>query len=658
MQYDDSVRIKHLLLFISAILFFSQSIFGAQRNVLLITIDTLRADYLRCNGSTKVATPNLDSLAANGVNFTRARTAVPLTLPSHAGILTGLYPLSHGVRDNGRFRLDDSFLTLAEVFRNNGYATAAFVGSFVLDHRFGLDQGFDVYDDGITSDTTLLENPEAERKADAVFQAFAEWLRNRDRKRPFFAWIHFYDPHAPYDAPRSAGKLPSDLYAEEIAYTDSITGLILDEFRRQGMPDVMIAVAGDHGEGLGEHQESTHSILIYNSTLHVPMILTAPGLLPAGLKLDALTRTIDLAPTILDFLGIQKTFGEGTSLREIITQKKQRSGFTSYSESFYSKLNLGWSELRGLEDEKFHFIMAPNPELYDVQKDPAERVNKISQLSAVATNFRVGLSARLEKQKPDPELMDPETEEKLRSLGYIASTPRRFQNGIDPKDKMRLWNEIQRAILDFHESKFQAVVQTLLPLAAQEKNLPLIYEYLASAQMKLRKNHEAQQTIQRALQNGVESASLHQFAGMIAFQSNTMSKAETEFKIALVLNPFDTISCYYLGQIHRSRGELRLAIAQFERALEINSRYVPAWNGLGAVRAMSGQHDAALAAFQEVVRLDPNAPQGHFNLALQLDQMNRRDEAVQRYRKFLEIARDPEYAEQRRRAEAAIEKNQ
>ncbi len=275
-------------------------------SLLLITIDTLRADALSCNGSKKVSTPQLDLLARGGVNFTRARSSVPLTLPAHASIMTGNYPPVHGVRDNGTYRLAEEQVTLAEVLDRQGYETAAFIGAFVLDRNFGTAQGFDVYDEGSWGAADTLGNLAAERNAKAVYDAFSKWLEGRAGGEPFFVWIHLYDPHAPYIPPEPyRTQYADDPYAGEVAYSDAMVGRIVEDLRSRGLLDsTLVAVVGDHGEGLGEHGEQTHSLLIYNSTIHVPMLLYLPGLIPSGKTVAQLTRTIDLAPTILDYLGV------------------------------------------------------------------------------------------------------------------------------------------------------------------------------------------------------------------------------------------------------------------------------------------------------------------------------------------------------------------
>jgi len=250
-----------------------------RRNVILITIDTIRADYLGCNGSTKVQTPNLDLLCRDGVNFVRARSPVPLTLPSHASILTGLYPPSHGVRDNGLFKLSEEHTTLAEVLQRAGYTTAAFVGSFVLDHRFGLEQGFDVYDDRAWSDPSTMETPEAERNAKAVLNAVSKWLNEEDTDGPFFLWIHFYDPHAPYVPPEPyRSRYRNDPYSGEIAYTDAQVRRLLDFLKKSGIDEnTLVILSSDHGEELADHGGFEHCCTLYEEITHIPLIMKLPG---------------------------------------------------------------------------------------------------------------------------------------------------------------------------------------------------------------------------------------------------------------------------------------------------------------------------------------------------------------------------------------------
>ncbi len=531
------------------------------RNLLLITLDTVRADHLSCNGSDKVQTPRLDRLARDGVNFTRARAPVPLTLPSHASILTGRYPPAHGVHDNGAFRLPQGELTLAEVLKGHGYETAAFTGSFVLDHRFGLAQGFDVYDDRMWSDPSMLENMEAERKAEAVYEAFAEWLKENGDRRPFFAWVHLYDPHAPYVPPEPfLSRYRKDPYAGEIAYTDAVVGKIVDELEsRNLLTETLVAVVGDHGEGLGDHDERTHSLLIYNSTLHVPMLLFAPGLLPEGRKIDDLTRTIDLAPTLLDYMGWSERPGQGTSLRPLIEGRRLKEEIVAYSESAYPELNLGWSELRGLETDRYRFILAPRKELYDLGEDRGETENLVSRRPRIAGELGDRLEALIEKLdssgEPAGREMDPETEAKLRSLGYVSSRGSpvaRDAPPVDPKDKMDAWNRIQFAIFQFGHRDYGGALVTLNEVLASEKDIPMVYEYLGSCHMRLEQWSEVESVTRQALERGIESADFHINLGLIHFRRKEFAQAETELKVALALHEHSVPAHFRLADVYRA----------------------------------------------------------------------------------------------------------
>jgi choline-sulfatase len=634
-----------------------------QRNIILITIDTLRSDYLSCNGSTKVKTPNLDSLAQQGVNFTRTRSAVPLTLPSHISIMTSQYPVTHGVRDNGTERLSNQSSTLAEILKAHGYQTAAFVGSFVLDHRFGLNQGFDVYNDRMPPDPTVLEKLEAERNADAIHSAFSEWFARNAKKQPYFAWIHFYDPHAPYNPPQMyRNKYANDPYAGEVAYTDAIIGKVLQSLRTQDSNNQIIAVVGDHGEGLGQHQEATHSLLIYNSTLHVPMIIVAPGLISAGAAFPYLSRTIDLAPTLLDLAGIQNDLkGQGTSLKNSIEQMKD-PGIMSASESLYPKVNLGWSELHGVENNQFHFIDAPRPELYDVINDPGETKNLMNQRSAIAGTLQKELNqlyagAASATKSSQPEL-DPETKEKLASLGYVTgSNPATNQSSaIDPKDKMKVWNDIQSGIFQFGNGNYANAARLLESVLKTDNSIPIVYDNLCSAYLRLENWEKAKSCNMDALQRGINFPSLHVNLGLIYHKEKQYSQAQKEFLDALDADPSNTSAHYYLANTLRASGQHEQALFQYQKALELSPDNVFVVNGLAMTYIALKKDSEALAAFEKAAKIDPQNPAAHFNLAIQAERMNKTDEAVNAYEKFLAMSDEKNFAQQRLRAKQALQK--
>lgn len=634
------------------------------RNLILITIDTMRADYWSCNGSTKVKTPNLDQLARQGVNFLRARTPVPLTLPSHASILTALYPRNHGIRDNAVYRLDEKHLTLAEILKKHGYKTAAFVGSFVLDPRFGLAQGFDHYDARTTGGATMLERPDAERNAQQVYDSFVSWLQKDPAHKLYFVWLHFYDPHAPYEPPPSFKRQsPSDPYAGEVAFTDSVIGKVVALLQSRKMIDQsIVAVVGDHGEGLGQHQEQTHSVLIYNSTLHVPMMILAPGLIPSGIQINELSRTIDLAPTILDYLSVSDRLGEGQSLRWMIEKKGGTSAVEVLSESLYPRLNLGWSELFGIESGNYHFILAPNPELYDLAKDPGEKQNIVRDLAKVAQDLRQKLQpyvkGALDNSKDTD--VDPETREKMESLGYVSGSKATSvsQVSIDPKNKMDVWNRIQMGLYQFSQDKYALAARTFGKILASEKQTPLVFEYLGLCYMRLGNETEAEKSYREGIKAGIESPAFHLNLGVIHFHRKENEQAIAELQKAIVLDDMNVTAHYQLGEVYRTMGNLGKAAGEYQRALELNPSYVYAKNGLGRIFAAMKRDTEALQAFQDVVRMDPSGAPGYFNLAVQLEGMKRSKEALETYRKFLKVLKPGELERERQRAVEAISRIQ
>lgn len=634
-----------------------------QRNIILITIDTLRSDYLSCNGSTKVKTPNLDSLAQQGVNFTRTRAAVPLTLPSHTSIMTSQYPIKHGIRDNGTARLSNEATTLAEALKTHGYQTAAFVGSFVLDHRFGLNQGFDVYNDRMPADPTVLEKLEAERNAEAVYSAFSEWFTRDAKKQPYFVWIHFYDPHAPYNSPESYGnKYPNDPYAGEVAYTDAVIGKVLQNLKTQDPNNQIIAVVGDHGEGLGQHQEATHSLLIYNSTLHVPMIIASSGLISSGTTFPYLSRTVDLAPTLLDLAGIRNDLkGQGISLKKSIEQMKD-PGITSASESLYPKINLGWSELRGVENNLFHFIDAPRPELYDIVNDPGETKNLMNQRSSIAGSLRNELNQLYQgsssAQKSSQPEMDPETKERLASLGYISgSNPAANQSSqIDPKDKMKVWNDIQAGIFEFGNGNYPNAVKIFESVLKTDNSIPIVYDNLCSSYLRLENWEKAKWCNIDALKRGINFPALHVNLGLIYHKDKQYSEAQKEFLDALSADPSNTSAHYYLGNTLRASGQHEQALIQYQKALELSPDNVFVVNGLAMAYIALKRDSEALTAFEQAARIDPQNPAAHFNLAIQAERMNKTEEAVDAYEKFLALSDEKNFGQQRQRAKQALQK--
>jgi choline-sulfatase len=664
----SAVVVASIFVFAAALAFAAEpSVADKRPNLLLITLDTVRADHLSCNGSKKALTPHLDRLARAGVNFTRARSSAPLTLPAHASIMTGNYPPVHGVRINGTYLLPGEQLTLAEVLDQQGYETAAFIGAFVLDRAFGIAQGFDVYDEGDWGNSDTLDDLAAERSADAVHDAFSSWLRSRAGGRPFFAWIHLYDPHAPYVPPEPfRTHFADDPYAGEIAYTDAVVGKIVEDLEfRKLLDSTLVAVVGDHGEGLGEHGELTHSLLIYNSTIHVPMLLHFPGFIPSGKTVRDLTRIIDLAPTILDYLGIPQTIGQGTSLRPLIEGEKIDQEITAYSESLYASLNAGWSELRSLEAGGYRFILAPRSELYDLAEDPGERENRIDSNPETADRLERSLASLLESMSEtmghSRQAVDSRTEEMLRSLGYISTSQSPTQGGqspVDPKDRLGLWRNIEFGLSLFNQGNYPGALDTLVKALAEDKDIPILYAYIGWSHIQLNQLDEAERVYRQALDHGIESAEIHANLGLIYYHRGDFAKAEQELRIALTLEESSVTTHYRLADVYRATKKYPNAIKHYRRVLEIDPNYVWALNGIGMALAMEGKNAEALAAFRDVVRIEPDMAPGYLNLAIHLERMKRHPEALEAYQKFLALASEAEYSRQREIAATAIKRLQ
>ena len=441
-------------------------------NVLIITLDTTRADRLGCYGYARARTPNLDKLAREGVQFTHAYSPVPLTLPAHCSIFTGAYPPSHLVRNNGTYFLLPEAETLAEILKSKGYATAAFVASFILDSRFGLDQGFAVYDDDL-GNGGRIKTLASERRAAEVYDCFSRWFAARPAN-PFLVWVHFFDPHLPYDPPEpfksDSALLP---YDGEIANVDVHVGKILDLLSAEGIIDrTLIIAAGDHGEGFGEHGETGHGVFCYGEAVNVPLILRAPRRLPSDSVSRAPVNLVDIVPTVLEFLKSPISSDvQGIPLQRQL-KKPMRSGRPLFMESVFLSESLGCAPVKGVIDRGFKYLRLPRPELYDLTADPEERINLVVDQAVVARTLRQRLE-RFEQTAGRRDAsahrrMSAEEKARLESLGYLAgeSAPAAEAGLADPKDIIRAWTLFQSGerLLEAGqtsaaEEKFQAAVQ-------------------------------------------------------------------------------------------------------------------------------------------------------------------------------------------------------
>ncbi|HYT68982.1 MAG TPA: sulfatase [Vicinamibacterales bacterium] len=407
--------------------------------VVIITLDTTRADRLPVYGFMNAPMPNLERLAREGIVFDRATSVAPLTLPAHCSLFTGLFPPAHGVRDNAGRPLAEDQTTLAEILRAQGFRTGAFVGSVVLDAERGLAQGFDHYS-GVPGGEPPIRGFDARRRrADAVITDALHWIEARD-DTPFFAWVHLYDAHKPYATQEPFRSKYSDPYIAEIAFADSQIGRLLETLERRKILDrTIVVVAGDHGEALGEHGERDHGIFVYESVLHVPLILRAPSVAPR--RVPGVVRLVDVMPTVLDLLGFSHPKLDGVSLVDMMRGETQQPELDAYSESQYP-LRFGWSPLRALRAGRYKLIEAPRPELYDLERDPFEQQNIYEERRTLAAAMTrqlelVDHSGSAHDDGPD-DAPSAEWQQRLASLGYVGATVSRDvanrRDLPDPKD--------------------------------------------------------------------------------------------------------------------------------------------------------------------------------------------------------------------------------
>ncbi len=552
---------------------------AAHPSLILISIDTLRADHLSAYGYSKIRTPDIDSFADGGTLFTQAETQVPLTLPSHTSLFTSTYPFQNLVEENGE-RVPAGAVTLASVLHSQGYKTAAFIGSDYLDRRYGLDQGFDDYDSPFGEEATGVRNPLAaslRRDGALVVRAARQWL-DAHRGQPVFVFVHLYDLHVPYTLPPEVAQNQGiSRYDAQILYVDQVLGRFRQELEQSGWWDKsLIIIFGDHGEGLGDHGETDHGYYIYESTLHVPLILHWPRInqgrnqkLETGnsqshsqfqfpATYSAPVGLIDVAPTILDFLHVPAPASfEGISLLGALKDLESVPRAV-YSESVYAHDAFGWAPLRALRVGKYKYIQAPKPELYDLAADPGERLNLLSKNSAMAAELQNELAAVVERYKPllrpEPSALSPETLAELESLGYLAVAPRldasgaRQENSLpDPKDRFPEFELYQNAYLDFTEGRAAVAIPKL--------------------------------------------------------------------QLILRSDPQNTLARFHLGECYLQMKRPQDALSEWATVLKLEPDYAPAAEALGDYWLERGDYEKARRRFQQVLALSPGSFTGHFQLA-------------------------------------------
>jgi arylsulfatase A-like enzyme/Tfp pilus assembly protein PilF len=607
-------------------------------SIVLITLDTVRSDFV---GDPKHAdlTPTLDALARSGTRYTRALAAAPLTLPAHCSLMTGLEPPAHGVRDNGASSLPPDIPTLAGALSAKGYVTAAFVGSRVLDRRFGLDRGFDAYDDAMTAEE-VGEQGYPERRADAVTDAALAWAARRPTDRPFFLWVHYYDAHAPYEPPAARRDTPAaERYAGEIAYVDRELGRLLEALRR-GSTNVVVAAVGDHGEMLGEHGEKEHGIFLYRAALEVPLILSGPGV-PSGQTVAAPVGTRALAATLLRLGGdpaAARPFGRG--LAGLPSSEPGETG-PVYGETWMPATAYGWSPLQEIASGPLRLIRAPRPELYDREKDPEEAHNLFAERPGEAR----ALARMLEKAAGKPRSAPPprgspaETAElaaSLRSLGYLSGASGRAGT-IDPKDGVRLLGEFDRAREALRLGRPREAVTKLRELVRRSPdNVPFLAR-LAEAEVGAGETDAGLDTIRRAISLNPGLDLLHTSAASLYARAGRTADARGEWAAALELNPRSAPAWLGLASIAAGAGASAEELAILRRAEAAGTRSAAIQARIAQLELGAGRTDDARRHAEEATRLLPDFAQAWWIAGEVAEKEGKPERALEKYEKALAL---------------------
>ena len=619
------------------------------RHLLLVTLDTLRADRLGSYGHAAAQTPHLDALAGGGRRFARASTVTPLTLPAHASLLTGTFPAHHGVRDNGGFYLGEAEQTLAETLRDGGYRTGGFVGAFVLDRRWGIAQGFEEYFD----DFDLSEFDDApgmdavQRPGSEVVDRALDWLA-ADRRRPFFAWVHLYDPHTPYEAPEPyRSRFPATLagaYDAEIASADAQVGRLLEALRADGrLAETLVVVLGDHGEMLGEHREATHGFFVYDAAVRIPLILSGPGVRP-GVVADQV-RIVDVLPTVVARLGVSAPAGvQGVDLLALGRGEPRR--LLALFESWYPRYHYGWSELVGVQDGRYTLIRAPRRELYDLERDPGERDNLAEREPERAAAMERALDGMLAQvsgpQAAAPQAVDAETAARLRALGYLgaARSPAADRGDErprgDPKDKIGLYNLLKESTAAAAADDLERAIATLRRVLAEDPEIVEAHLFLGNFQRRARRLEAAVEAYRAVLALDEEhQEALHNLA--LAYKElGRLDDALAGLERAGALDPRNGKVLWQLADVHMRRRRFDLAEAALRRALELDLDRARFLLKLGECYLEMGRAADAERWLREALAENPRLETAHFSLGLAHEEQGHAAEAIAAYRAELE----------------------
>jgi choline-sulfatase len=640
----------------------------ARPNVLLVTLDTTRADRLGSYGYAGAATPHLDRLAAGGIRFTQAMSPAPLTLPAHASLMTGRNPYAHGVRNNGHFVLAADVPTLAERFAAAGYDTAAFVSSFVLDRQFGLARGFATYDDALDPPRGLADSLELERRGDRTVAAAAAWLAGRPAtpSRPYFLWVHLYDAHDPYTPPASyRASFEGRPYDGEIAFQDAMVGELLGRAGHGGASGApLVVVAGDHGESLGEHGESTHGLFVYESAIRIPLLVSWPGVL-APRVVDPVVGLVDVAPTVTALAGVAPIEGvDGRSLVALVDDRglDATPPAAAYAETYFPQFFMGWAPLRAVRDGQWKFIDAPEPELYDLAADPGERHNVYAAQPATARSLRRQLEtlARSAPGRDSPAPMSAEARQRLSALGYVSGPAAPAPAGApapDPKRMAPLFERLldgNRALARGDAAAAAAIAQGVLAEDAGNGFARLV---LGRALLAGGRHREAIDALRAYLTAVPGSADAHPWIALAHLRLGDRARALAEEEAALALDPRHGSAIALRAGLLFSSGRrteavqtlrdavaadsanhaLRVSLAdlladaglvaeaepEYRRVIDARPNDVSALVGLGLLLARTERFEPALMTLTRVLDLDPGQDEARFEKGAVYERLGR-----------------------------------
>jgi arylsulfatase A-like enzyme/Flp pilus assembly protein TadD len=665
------------------------------RHLVIVTIDTLRADRIGAYGNPNVATPNIDRIAQQGAMAMHGAVHVPLTRPSHVSLFTGLYPSEHGIRDNVSPPLAKDVPVLAEILKQRGFRTAAFVSSIVLSKQSGLARGFDVYSDkfDIGEDDARFLNTIQKRGDGTTAEAIA-WLRDGGTERRF-AWVHLYDPHDPYEPPEPyASRYAGRPYDGEVAWSDELVGRLDTALAEAGLrDDTLLIVTSDHGEGLDEHGEAVHGFFVYETTMRVPLVLRGPGVTP-GTRVNTVARTIDVVPTVMDLIGLSaaKPKSSGRSLVEAV-RGAQLDDEPSFGESLVPLVHYGWSDLRALRIGRWKYILAPRPELYDLESDPGELRNLHQEQAARARALRSGLEQRLKQEQaalrntgPAAPAVPPDLLEKLGALGYVSGgTSTSAPSGADPKDKIEEYQTVntlmREGLISLREQRFAVALDRFSALFKRGNDSFEAHYYAARALGGLSRWREAATHYEGALRQlpsysaayiGLADAHLADGKPALAFEAiargrkalpddprlidregdiarkvGDAARASRAWEQVAKLAPQDALVRVKLGELHRDTGQPEQAVRYLREAVTLDPAVASYWNSLGMVLGGNGDMPGAERAFREAFTRDGKNAQYSYNLGLALARQNKRAEAAAEFQRTLEI--DPSFAPARQR---------